>query len=187
MQQAEILAAEGYKEWTGTVMHRFLVLELHRFNRKPIWLRVDRRRARDVSAFRFLAARGTTPANDTVRHSPGWILLSAQRLDLGRASSRQGKPHIPKPAREPPDIPHGTNTRRAPARLPCYQHCTEALPTLAGMFCVIYCRTLPTPLLGELLVLCIATPTTSRRCRRWGIPVRRNSQSYIGSGYSPRD
>lgn len=66
MQQAEIVAAEGYKQWTGQVVHRFIVLELSRAKRKPIWLRIDRRKARETSAFRFLAAGGTTPANDTV-------------------------------------------------------------------------------------------------------------------------
>ena len=68
MQQAEITAAEGYKEWAGTVLHRFLVLELHRPKRKSIWLRIDRRKAQDVGTFRLLVARGTTRANDTVSH-----------------------------------------------------------------------------------------------------------------------
>jgi len=66
MQLAEIVTTEGYSEWTGTVIHRFLVLELRRVGRKPIWLRIDRQRAQDVNAFRFLAARASTPANDTV-------------------------------------------------------------------------------------------------------------------------
>lgn len=66
MQLAEIVATEGYSEWTGTVVHRFLILELQRVGRKSIWLRIDRQRAQDVSALRFLAARASTPANDTV-------------------------------------------------------------------------------------------------------------------------
>lgn len=71
MQQAEIVAAEGYKEWTGRgVLHRFLALELRRPHRKTIWLRIDRRRAPEVSAFRFLASRASTPANDTVCRIP---------------------------------------------------------------------------------------------------------------------
>lgn len=66
MQQAEITLSESYSEWTGTVIHRFLILELQRPRRKNIWLRIDRQRAQDVNVLRFLAARATTPANDVV-------------------------------------------------------------------------------------------------------------------------
>ena len=75
MQLADIVSTEGYSKWTGTVVHRFLVLELCRVGRKPIWLRIDRQRAQDVNALRFLAARATTPANDTVG-------IRAYRLDI---------------------------------------------------------------------------------------------------------
>lgn len=66
MQRAEIISAEGYKEWIGPILHRFLVLELRRSSRKPIWLRIDRRMAQGVGTFRFIRALATTPANDTV-------------------------------------------------------------------------------------------------------------------------
>lgn len=64
MQRTEIVSAEGYKQWTGTVAHRFLVFELRRSGRKPIWLRV--RRKGNIPFVRFLANGAKTPANDTV-------------------------------------------------------------------------------------------------------------------------
>jgi len=66
LRHAEIVSSEGYKEWTGRVTHRFLVLELCRFGKANIWLRIDRRRAEEVRIWRFLARGATTPANDTV-------------------------------------------------------------------------------------------------------------------------
>lgn len=42
LRHAEIRCVEQYRVFTGTVIHRFLVLELHRAGRKPIWMRLDR-------------------------------------------------------------------------------------------------------------------------------------------------
>ena len=43
LRRAEILSTECYTEYTGRVVHRFLLLELHREGRKDIWPRLDRR------------------------------------------------------------------------------------------------------------------------------------------------
>lgn len=67
LRAAEITATECYAVKAGAVMHRFIVLEVHREGRKGVWLRLDRRRGEKVSIFRFLAASGTTQANDRVR------------------------------------------------------------------------------------------------------------------------
>lgn len=112
MRQAEIVTAEGYKEWTGRVLHRFLVLELRRPERKTIWLRIDRRRATEVSVLRFLASRASTPANDTVRR---YIIAYAPILNFevrpslqptNRTSSGGGGS-----AREPPSVQHHSHPR----------------------------------------------------------------------------
>lgn len=65
-QAAEIVSTECYVEWTGTVFHRFLILELRRPPRKNAWLRLDRRRRQNMTLFQFLASGGVTPANDQV-------------------------------------------------------------------------------------------------------------------------
>lgn len=67
LQTAEIVSTECYSARAGAVTHRFVVLELRRPRRKNVWLRLDRRRERGVSLFKFLAAAGVTEANDRVR------------------------------------------------------------------------------------------------------------------------
>lgn len=66
LQQAIIAMTEGYKEHLGGIVHRFLVLELTREGKKPIWLRLDRRLGKDVSRMSLILASGVTNANDTV-------------------------------------------------------------------------------------------------------------------------
>lgn len=66
--QSEIISREGYVQVIGRVQHRFLVLELQRDGKKPIWVafRLDRRRSTKVSVLGVLCAATSTPANDTV-------------------------------------------------------------------------------------------------------------------------
>lgn len=66
LQCADILSCEGYIQRIGAVKHRFVVLELVRRERKPVWLRLDRRRSTKVSALQFLRSAASTPSNDTV-------------------------------------------------------------------------------------------------------------------------
>jgi hypothetical protein len=66
LQRAETISSEAYTERIGAVIHRFLVLELRREGKKPIWLRLERTRSKSVGVVEFLLARGSTPANDIV-------------------------------------------------------------------------------------------------------------------------
>lgn len=66
LQCAEICVAEGYKQISSGVLHRFLLLEVRHPNQKSIWLRLDRRTDRTVGRLGFLLASGVTPSNDTV-------------------------------------------------------------------------------------------------------------------------
>lgn len=67
LRAAEIISTECYAVQASAVMHRFIVLELRRQGRKDVWLRLDRRRGEKISLLQFLAASGTTQANDRVR------------------------------------------------------------------------------------------------------------------------
>lgn len=68
LQHATIVSSECYWENIAfRIVHRFLIFELAREGKKPIWLRVDRRRSRTASTFEFIYAGGSTPSNDTVR------------------------------------------------------------------------------------------------------------------------
>ena len=64
LRRAEILSIQCYTEFNGRVVHRFLILELHREGRKGIWLRLDRRHG--WSTWQLLCAVGKAPAKDTV-------------------------------------------------------------------------------------------------------------------------
>lgn len=57
---------EGYSERSGAILHRFLVLELTRKNKKPIYLRLDRRLGKRVNMISLLLTSGVTEANDNV-------------------------------------------------------------------------------------------------------------------------
>ena len=69
LQHAIITRTEGYAEHLGAVVHRFLVLELKREDKKPIFLRLDRRRGEGVSPMSLISASGVTSANDTVSNT----------------------------------------------------------------------------------------------------------------------
>lgn len=66
LQRAIITKTEGYAERSGSVVHRFLVVELKREGKKLICLRLDRRRGEGVSPISLISASGVTSANDTV-------------------------------------------------------------------------------------------------------------------------
>jgi len=85
LQEAEIVSTECYVQNLGGVMHRFLLLELRRANRKDVWLRLDRRRGGNVSLLRFFALSGVTKANDRALISAG----KAPVVGQARAENRQ--------------------------------------------------------------------------------------------------
>ena len=66
LQEAIITMTEGYTEWSGAVVHRFLVLQLKCEDKEPTWLRLDRRMGNDVSTMSFVLKSSVTRANDTV-------------------------------------------------------------------------------------------------------------------------
>lgn len=70
LQRVKILSAEGYRQNQNGVLHRFLILELHRHHesdaKRTMWLRLDRRMDHRVGKAKFVLASGVTPANDTV-------------------------------------------------------------------------------------------------------------------------
>lgn len=74
LQDAKIIGSECYTKNIGPsfagVVHRFLVLQLLREGRKPIWVRMDRTRQKMGTTVNFVRAAATTRANDTVRGSP---------------------------------------------------------------------------------------------------------------------
>ena len=69
LQRATITMTEGYREHSGGVVHRFLLLGLEREDKKQIWLRLDRRLGKAVSTLFFLLKSSVTRANDTVSHA----------------------------------------------------------------------------------------------------------------------
>lgn len=78
LQRTEIRAIESYTETTGRVVLRFLIFELHREGRKPIWIRLDR----GPSGSRLRRMLGSPLAHDIVGHI----------LRCARTSSDQHQP-----------------------------------------------------------------------------------------------
>lgn len=64
---AEIISVECYAQRVGLIVHRFLVLHLRREGRKDMYLRMDRRAAKDISLTQLVWASGQTQARDEVR------------------------------------------------------------------------------------------------------------------------
>lgn len=69
LQRIEIASTEGYKQKRNGILHRFLILELRRSDKSPVWLRIDRRMHPDTTRVSFVLASGESPAYDTVH----WI------------------------------------------------------------------------------------------------------------------
>lgn len=96
LRKATILSTQCYYHNAGVVIHRFLLLELHRENRKNIWVRLDRRRGEGVSLFSFMLTSGVTKANDTVSHHlPGAAvaLYSAENDSMNVAHQAEISAH----------------------------------------------------------------------------------------------
>ena len=68
LQKAEILSTETHCTMNGPVPHRFLLLELRREGSKDLWLRIDRRRDRNVPPLRFAATLAAL-SHGMVRHA----------------------------------------------------------------------------------------------------------------------
>lgn len=70
LRDAEIVSSECHTQRIRIVLnltvHRFLILELRRGEKKPIWIRLDRTRTKTVSDLDFVRAAGRIQANDTV-------------------------------------------------------------------------------------------------------------------------
>ncbi|KAF8308155.1 hypothetical protein DL93DRAFT_2221274 [Clavulina sp. PMI_390] len=99
LQTAEIISTECYTQSAGAVTHRFVVLELRRPNRRNAWLRLDRRRGKNVSILRFLAVSGVTVAND--RLTPHLqAQLSAEKDLLTENALSENRQEFP----VPPDL-----------------------------------------------------------------------------------
>lgn len=94
LQHCMILSAEGYKQWNNGILHRFLVLELSREEKSPVWLRMDRRMYPDASRVLFVLAAGKSPAYDTVRRTQppsNCLRLIGTDLPSGYLCSYEGR------------------------------------------------------------------------------------------------
>lgn len=65
LERVTILSVECYKERCILgVLHRTLIFHLRRSGRMDLWLRVDRRRAQNISLPALTGGGGKTKAND---------------------------------------------------------------------------------------------------------------------------
>ena len=69
LNQAEIISTECYREWSGPVWHRFLIVLCRVPSGQRFWIRLDRRIKLKLTLMDLALARGAAPANDTVRMS----------------------------------------------------------------------------------------------------------------------
>lgn len=67
LQQTEIISTESYATAGYLYSHRFLVLELRSLYGRVFYVRLDRRRSKQVGTARLLFKGGKGPANDHVR------------------------------------------------------------------------------------------------------------------------
>ncbi|KAF8306153.1 hypothetical protein DL93DRAFT_2232698 [Clavulina sp. PMI_390] len=93
LRDARIVSVNGYREPAGPVAHRFIVLHLHRSQRKDIWLRLDRRRGQGISLFKFVMGSGVTKANDRATLSADQAQL-VQQASLETSRSLQNRPTL---------------------------------------------------------------------------------------------
>lgn len=63
IESTRILSTELYSEWTGRVIHQFVILELHREGRAKVWAKLERTLAYFRHAITHL---GFAPASDKV-------------------------------------------------------------------------------------------------------------------------
>ncbi|KAF8307942.1 hypothetical protein DL93DRAFT_2231938 [Clavulina sp. PMI_390] len=86
---AEIVATEGYRQTSGGVAHRFVLLEVCRPDQNDVWLPLDRRTATGVSFMRLLRLSGETVANDSAMLSGnGQDLIANAKLENSRTLSK---------------------------------------------------------------------------------------------------
>ncbi|KAF8305095.1 hypothetical protein DL93DRAFT_2102203 [Clavulina sp. PMI_390] len=90
LQVAEIVSTECYTQSAGAVTHRFVLLELRRPNRRNAWLRLDRRRGKNVSILKFLIVSGITAANDRAQ-------LATEKSSLIEDSLRENRQEFQHP------------------------------------------------------------------------------------------
>lgn len=81
LQRAEIHSTEGYREWRNAIFRRFLVLELRREGKSPVWLRIDCRVHEGTGKLRFVLNGAQSPANDTVCLIPFIFTFSVRLTD----------------------------------------------------------------------------------------------------------
>jgi len=124
LARADIVSAECYVHRVGLINHRFLVLHLKREGRQDIYLRIDRRAARDISLTELVWASGQTRARDEVRIPPQ-NMVSTQALTpiLGHFVAKQSETAgiwITK-SRKPAAVRNVAHVRRSSAVPQC--HC----------------------------------------------------------------
>lgn len=73
LQGAGIVRSRTFVQKKLVAPHRYLVLELRRDGRKPVWLRLERK---PTSRSDLASGRGRTPANDVVNTSLGTDFLN---------------------------------------------------------------------------------------------------------------
>lgn len=64
--RAKVFSTEGYAASSRAVTHRFVLLELYYLDVEVVYLRLDRRRSRDVTRSGLFATGGRTSGNDVV-------------------------------------------------------------------------------------------------------------------------
>lgn len=64
LQRASIVQSRTFVEKKRFAPHRFIILELHRYGRKNVWIRLERK---PTSPGALVSGKGRTPSNDVVR------------------------------------------------------------------------------------------------------------------------
>ena len=78
LHSAHIASCSSYiQRFALVIPHRFLIFQLEREGRKDVWLRLDRRTAKEAGTPGLVRGLGETPANDTVSLSQ--ILFTKNR------------------------------------------------------------------------------------------------------------
>jgi len=81
--QAKIISTEAYAVTNGVVTHRFVLLELRCLDFEVLYLRLDRRRDRNMTIPSLLANAGRARGNDVVRHAFPLRLSLFEQFHIG--------------------------------------------------------------------------------------------------------
>lgn len=92
LRRAQIISTECYTERSGGILHRFLVLQLYREEKKPIYIRLDRRVG--TSTLNLLLRRGSAPAKDTVSTSLSLVSSVSSSCDRIQAQLSADKSSV---------------------------------------------------------------------------------------------